>query len=230
MAVDRFMSKTAAAFHPVSFRLGRGGGEGRLTSISNLAGIAAGRRGSPLRKRNANLGESLERSPRPDAVVLAHHDLLPLAVRALDPGPDGCDLVVEVACLLRHLGAAEALGGVLVHLLAGDAEVAADVLARPAHGLHAVLGVLGLVGDLLVEGLLQAVSSDRHLLRADGDADLDRAARDLVRDVGRGLQAGRAEAVDAGGPGRDGETGRQGRSPELVRRLAIGNLESEAIG
>lgn len=179
----------------------------RRTSISNLTGIATRGTTSPLRERSPDLSETLGSRPRPDALVLRQHHLLdiPLGIRNL--GLDGHNLVHKRPLILRLLGTLEALGGVLVHLLPGDAEIPAHVLGCPAHGLHAVAALLGVGCHGLVEGLVERVTAGGHGLGADGDADFDAAGRDLVCDVGRGLEARGAEAVDGGGTARVGEAG-----------------------
>jgi len=167
--------------------MGWGRGKG-LTSVGDLAGVAASGGGwAPLREGGADLAEGLGGGAGADALVAGEGDLLPLAVGVLDAGLDGDDLVVKKTGLLGALGALERLGGVLVHLLAGDAKVAGDVLAGPAHGLHAVARLLRVLGDLLVEGLLQGVAANGHGLDAHGDADVDLAGADRVGDVGGGL-------------------------------------------
>lgn len=195
-----------------------------LTAVCDLAGVAARRRGSPLGERSAHLAEALGRRAGTDALVLGQGHLLPLSVGALDLGRDGHNLVVEQAGLLRALSTLEALGGVLVHLLPRDVEVAADILARPAHGLHAVGGLLALGNDGFVEGLLEAVAALGHALGAAGDADLDGAVGDGVGNVGSRLQARGAEAVHGVGAGRVGEAGGEGGGTSLVRGLAVRDL------
>ena len=205
------------------------GKEKKPTSVSDLAGVAAGGGGSPLREGNADLAQALRGGARADAVVLGEGDLLPLALGVLDPGLDGHDLVGEQTGFLGALGALEALGGVLVHLLAGHAEVSADVLARPAHGLHAVRGLLRLLGHLLVKGLIQRVTTNAHLLGAESNADLDGPAADGVGDVGNGLEARGAEAVQAGAAGCVGEAGGERGGAQLVSGLVVRDLLSRVV-
>ena len=76
----------------------------------------------------------------------------------------------------------------------------------------------------LQETLVEAVAADRHLLGADGHADLDRALGDGVGNVRRRLQARAAEAVDRGGTGRVGEAGGERGGAGLVGGFGVGNL------
>lgn len=199
-------------------------GHAGLTSVRDLTGVTAGRGRSPLREGGADLGQALGSGAGSDALVLGQDDLLHLAVRALDLGLDGYDLISRPAFLLCALGPLETLGRKGIHALAGDAKVPADVLAGPAHGLHAVGGLLALSNNVLVEGLVEAVAADGHGLSAHGNSHGDRAGGDGVCNVGRGLETGGAEAVDGRGTGRIGEAGGEGGSAGLVGSLGIGDL------
>lgn len=195
-----------------------------LTSISDLAGVAASGGGTPLREGHPDFAQALCGRAGPDALVPADDDLLFHAIRSLELGLDRSDLVVEPALLLRMLSPLETLSSVLVHLFSGDAEIAADVLAGPSHGLHAVYGLLAVGRDGLVEGLVEGVAAGRHGLCADRNADVDVSQGDGVGDVGGGLEAGGAESVQGIGTGGVRDAGGEGRGTEFVGRFAIGNL------
>lgn len=162
-----------------------------------------------MRKRSADLAQALGSRAWSNAFVLCHRDLLQLAVGTFDLGRDGCNLVVEPASLLSGLGALEADGRVFVQLLPGQVEVAADVFAGPAHGLHAVVGLLALRQHIGVKGGLEAVALERHGLSAAGNADLDRVVADLMGHVGNGLESRRTESVHCAGASCVGEAGGQ---------------------
>src|SRR5690554_2376362 len=88
-----------------------------LTTIGQLRRIPTRRPGPPLRERSPNLAQPLGRRVSLDPLVPGQDNLLLGAVLALDLCPDGHDLVVKVAGVLRGLGALEALGGVGVEVL-----------------------------------------------------------------------------------------------------------------
>lgn len=161
----------------------------KLTSVGDLAGVATGGGGSPLREGRANLGQTLKGCAGADSVVFGHGDLGPLAVRALDLGGDGDDLVMCPPRSLRLLGSLEALCGELVHALPVEAKVPDHVLARPAHGLQAVGGILALGYDSLIERLASSALVG-HALGTNSDTDGDGVVGNGVGDVGNGLQAG----------------------------------------
>lgn len=192
-------------------------------TVGDLTGVSTSGDGSPLREGGADLHQALGSGAGSDTLVLGQGDGLGLAVGALDLGGDGNDLVVEPAGLLGLLGPPETLGGVGIDLLSGDAKVAGNVLARPAHGHHGVLGLLA-GEDALVKGLLETVAAGSHGLGTNGDTNLDRAGRDGVGNVGGGLETGAAETVDRRGTGGVGESGREGCGAHLVGGLAVGDL------
>jgi hypothetical protein len=131
------------------------------------------------------------------------------------------NLVIKQPIILRLLGSAKALSGILIHHLSRDPKIPTDVLARPAHRLHTVRRLLALRCDELIKRLLQPIPTNRHLLRPNRNAHIDAPVRDLVRNVGRRLEARRAEAVHAARARRVGEARRQRRRAQLVGRLAV---------
>lgn len=155
--------------------LGEGGGGTKTTHtpVSDLTGVATSGQVAPLGESNSNLAETLGSGARSDALVPGQGDLLGLAIRTLDLCGDGHDLVVEQARLLGGLGTLEAFGRVLVELLSGEVEVAADVFAGPAHGLHAILGLLAGGENVGVKGGLETIATKGHALGATCDANLD---------------------------------------------------------
>lgn len=161
----------------------------KLTSIRDLAGVAASGRGTPLWEGNPDLAEGLGGRPGPDTLVPADNDLLFNTIRPLELGLDRRNLVIEPALLLRMLGLLKTVGGEFVHLFSGDTEVAADVLTSPSHRFHAIHGLLALRGHGLVEGLLEGVSADCHGLCANSNANVDVSRGDRVGDIGSGLEA-----------------------------------------
>lgn len=173
---------------------------------------------------DSDLAQGLGSGAGADALVTGQDDLLGLAIGTDELGLDGDDLVVEQAGVLGPLGALEALGGVFVHLFSCDAEVAAHVLAGPAHGLHAVDGFLVLGRDGFVKGAFEGIAADGHGLCADGNANVDVAERDGVGNVGSSLEAGGAETVEGVGAGRVGEAGGEGGGTEPVGSLAVRDL------
>lgn len=221
------MRAAAARFFLVSLLLGCRAQQ--LTSFRHLAGVAARRGGSPLRKGRANLGQTLGSRSGPDSFVLGQSHVLPLAVRALDLGRDGNNLVIKKANLLCLFGPLETLSRVHVHVLAGNVEVAADVLARPAHRLHAIGRLLALGQNCLVKRLLEAVAALRHGLGAAGDANLDGVVGNGMGNVGRRLEPRGAEAVNRVGAGRVGEAGGEGGGSELVGSFTIQHLRPRAV-
>lgn len=202
----------------------------RLTSVSDLAGIAAGSGGSPLGECDPDLAQALGGGARPDTFVPGQKDLLEIAIRPLDLGLDRHNLVVEPALLLRLLGALETLGGILIHLFPPDTEVPADVLARPAHGLHSVCGLLALGGHGLVEWLIEPVATYRHGLGTDGDSNLDVTGGNGIGNVGGGLEAGRAKSIYRVGPGCVGEAGGEGGGTKFVGCFPVGDLKQTQRG
>jgi len=78
-----------------------------------------------------------------------------------------------------------------------------------------------------VEGAREAVPGGGHGLGADGDADVDGAQADLVRDVLDGLEARRAEAVYGRGARRVGDAGREGGGADEVGGFAVADLHAD---
>jgi hypothetical protein len=234
MARDRFIRTTAAATEVSkrSLSLVHGYQKYRmalLTSISNLTGISTSSGWAPLRESCSDLGESFGGRSRTDALISSQSNLLELTIRALDLGLDGNNLIVEPASLLCLLGAAETLGSIFVQFLPGEVEVAADVLAGPAHGLHAVGCLLARRHNGLVKGLVERIAADGHVLGAACYAHSDGTVGDGMCDVGNGLETRGAESVDGGGAGRVGESSSEGGRSELVGSLGIGDLDSPAL-
>jgi hypothetical protein len=198
--------------------------EGGRTAVGDLAGVATGARGTPLGESGPDLAQALSRGARPDALVTRNRDLLSIALLVLDGGGNLDNLVGEEALLLRALRTLEALGSVCVHLLAGDAKVARDVLRRPAHGHHALLGLLRAARDALVEGLVEGIAAGGHGLGTDGDSNGDGALGDGVGNIGCSLETGGAEAIDGRCRGGIGEAGGEGGGAQLVGGLAVGHV------
>lgn len=115
--------------------------------------------------------------------------------------------LLTIPGFLSVLGSAVRLCCVTILLFTRDVEITPDVLGGLTHGLQAIAGVLVGVHDVVDEGPGQAVAASRHGFGADGDADFDGAAGDLVGDVLDGFEAGGAEAVYGGAGGGDGEAG-----------------------
>lgn len=190
-----------------------------LTAIRHLTGVAARALVPKHLERRLDLAQALERRPPPRPFVPRESHLLLLArLGILDLRGDGADLVVERARLLRLLGARIALRRVPVLQLPRDVEVAPDVLRRLAHGLQAVPRLAVGLHDLWYEGL-QAVAGGGHAFRADGQAALDGAHVDLVRDVLHRLEARGAEPVDRRGGRGAGEAGGEGCRADVVGSL-----------
>ena len=176
-------------------------------AVGELGGVAAGSSWAPLGEGAADLRETLVGSSATNALVLGKRDLLESTILTLHLGRNRHNLIIELARILSALGLAERISSVAIHLLARDGEVARDVLGGPAHGLDAVLGLLGEGEHGGVEGVGDGVAADGHLLGAHGDADGDGAVGDGVGDVGGGFEAGGAEAVEGVGGGGVGEAG-----------------------
>lgn len=181
-----------------------------------------------MRECRADLAKALSSGAGADALVLGERHLLQLAVGALDLCGDGYNLIVKVASLLGLLGSLEALRRVNIHLLSSNVEVSGDVLAGPAHGLSSIFGLLGPLDNGLVE-LTSSAAARGHGLGTDSDTHRDGIVGDLVCNVGDGLEAGGAEAVDDAGGDSVGEASSQGCSSDLVGRLSIAGLRVYAV-
>lgn len=80
------------------------------------------------------------------------------------------------------------------------------------------------VDDLGDEGAFEAVAAGRHVLGAYRDTDFDGTGLDLCSDVLDGLEAGRAEAVDAASSSGGGEAGGKAGCADVVCGLGVGDL------
>lgn len=196
----------------------------KLTSISDLTGIASSGGRSPLWEGDSDLSQTLGSGAGPDAFVTSQDDVLQFTIGTLELGLDGDDFVVEQALLLRLLGALEALGSVFVHLLPSDAEVPANIFAGPAHGLHAVDRLLAVSRDALVEGLVKRITTDSHRLCADGNTNIDVSGGDGIGDVGCSLEPRGAKSVDGRSASCVGEAGGERGGTELIGCFGVRDL------
>lgn len=156
-------------------------------AVRDLTGIATRRRRRTsalcvLGERRADLGEGLLGRAHSNSVIVLDDDAdALLAAGGSLPRVDGHDLSGKLARLLGSLSALVRKRGELVHSLAGDVEVAGDVLGRPAHRLEAVLALL-VHEQLGREGGWATVGRRRHGLESKREPDVDLASGDLVRD------------------------------------------------
>src|SRR5712692_8875278 len=108
------------------------------------------------------------------------------------------------------------IGGELIGLFAGDAELARDVFGAKAHvdvGVGVIVDEPGIGGNFVA---------------AHGDDDFGGAGTDAFGCEGDGLQAGRAEAVDGHSTRFDGESGAQSGDARDVHALfAFGHGAAE---
>ncbi len=172
-------------------------------------------------------------------------------VVALDAA-EGGDLVVEEATVVRRRHLLVRRGGQLVLRLAGDpplqrgeggvlahrqpgaglavlrdlqADVAGADLAQRGQLAHGVPSAVD-PHQLLAEPVADRDRSVRGGVGATGDADVDLAQGDLVRDLDRGLEPGAARLLDVGGRGLGRELRAEHR---LARQVEVaGVLEHRA--
>jgi len=171
-------------------------------AVGDLRRVPASALVAPLGESGADLAERFVSGSVSDAVVRGDCDLLLLASLGILPrGGDGDDFLVEQTRLLRALGTLVGLRRVPILRLAGNIEVIPYVLRGLSHGLHAVGGVLVSVDNGIREQGCWLVDVGAHHLNAAGNANVDAAATDLVRDVVDGKKSGGAKAVARAGGG-----------------------------
>jgi hypothetical protein len=90
--------------------------------------------------------------------------------------------------------------------------------------LHTIARILTALKYLVEKGTFQAISSNRHGLRANREPDLDSTGRDLRSNVLNGLEARRAEAVAGGTGGSYRETGAEHGGTVVICGFRIGYL------
>src|SRR4051794_41024079 len=111
-------------------------------------------------KRRPDLAQRLVCSSPSWAFVFCKSNIFLLAgLRVLDLDLNWHNLILKPARLLCNLSAPIALGRKPVLLLPTNVEVVAYILARLAHGLHAVAGVLSSSKDFIEEGTFEAITT-----------------------------------------------------------------------
>lgn len=229
MALDRFIRRIPAASAKSVTRPHRlTCQEIKHTSVSHLTGIATSGLVTKLGHGRSDLAEGFDGGAISGTLILGESDRLLFAgLGVLDLCGDGDDLVVEPSSLLSHLGTSETLVGIFVLHSSGDIEIIADVLRGLDHGLQTIRGLL--VGKDLWGKRQKLITAHGHALGAEGDSNVNATIGDLVGNVLDGLEARRAESVDAAGGGSVGESSSQHGGSDLVRGSCIGDISEADI-
>jgi hypothetical protein len=83
--------------------------------------------------------------------------------------------------------------------------------------------------DFGMEGFFETVTANGHHFCTHGNADLNAARRNLIRNVLCGLETGWAKSIYGGCGSGIWEASCQGSGSELVCRFSIGDLQVEVL-